>query len=172
MGRKRSPIRRVADAVSLDHQTVRRALSLANIAESEIDTGFDDICATVRSLADDGKISGHGSLGRGDAGGADISELARVRAEHARVQIEKIRLQNEREAGKLINREAATESVTRLLGDLRSVLLAMGGKLASKLSAQTDVRSIAKIVEAEVRDTLTAFADEGLVAALDDAALS
>lgn len=173
MGRPRGPIRNVAEATGLDQATVRRALEVANIAESEIAARFDDVCVSVRAIADDAKAAGHASLGRGETGGGNISELAQVRTEHARAQIEKIRIQNQREMGKLVDRADATETITHILGDLRTTLLAMGGKLAPTLAGQTDVRSIANLIDAEVRDTLAAFTDESkFFAALENEALS
>ena len=165
-------IRRVADKIGLDPATVRDTLETANIAEADIEERFDEVCSIVSLIADPARITGHGSKGRGEAGGGNITEFAQVRAEHVRAQIEKMRIQSQREMGKLIDRADATETIKRLLGDLRATLLAMGGKLAPSLIGQSDVRIVAKIVDTEVRRTLTAFSDEGFVAALDKDALS
>ncbi|MGY3589011.1 hypothetical protein ACVIGB_002034 [Bradyrhizobium sp. USDA 4341] len=170
MGRPRGIIRRIADETSLDQATVRRLLAAADITEQNCEADFARAVETVRSSADNDRVIGHAASGRGEGG--TNSEYAAAKAEAERYRAEKMRLQNERLRGSLIDRASVTKTYTRILGDLRTTLLAMGGKLAPQLLGQTDVRLIAKILDTEMRDTLTVFADEQKFAeALDDEAL-
>jgi hypothetical protein len=170
VSRTKGVIRRIADEAGLDPKTVRRALEALELTEQQAEADFANTVTVVTAWADSDRVVGHATNGRG--GGGHVSELAQARAESERHRAEKMRLQNERLRGSLIDRAAATETVTRLLGDFRTALLAMNGKLAPKLVGLSDVRAISRIIDTEVRDTLTAFADEGFTAALDSEALN
>ncbi|MGY4570799.1 hypothetical protein [Bradyrhizobium sp. USDA 3256] len=171
MGRPKGVIRRIADETSLDQATARRLLAAADMTEPDCEADFARAVEIVRQLADNDRVIGHAVNGRGQ-GGAN-GEYAAAKADEMRYRAEKMRLDNERKRGNLIDRAAATETITRILGDLRATLLAMGGKLAPALVGQADGRAIAKLIDNEVRDTLTELADESKFAeALDKEALS
>jgi hypothetical protein len=55
----------------------------------------------------------------------------------------------------------------------RTALLTVGNRCAEKVAGKTDVREIAKAIDAEVRDVLAALADpQTFLAALEADALS
>lgn len=171
MGRPKGVIRQIADEAGLDPATVRRSLESAGLTEAQAAADPAKAVETVKTLADNDRAIGHAVNGRGE-GGAN-REYAAAKAEAERHRAEKLRLDNERKRGKLIDRADATETITRILGDLRATLLAMGGTLAPVLAGQTDVRAIAKLIDNEVRDKLSQFADVSKLAeALDKETLS
>jgi hypothetical protein len=170
MGRPKGTIRRLADETSLDQATVRRALTSSGMTERDAEADFAKAVEVVKAVADADRIIGHAVNGRGE--GVTSNVFAEVKAEEARHRIEKMRLQNERLRGSLVDRADVTDTLTRMLADLRTVMLAVSGKLAPGLAGQTDARTIGKIIDAAIRDALTVFADEQFFAALEKEAFS
>ncbi|CCE01128.1 hypothetical protein [Bradyrhizobium sp. STM 3809] len=171
MARPKGKIRLVAEAAGLDHQTVRRALATADVDIEALD--FDKAVQTVKAIADKDRVLGNATLGRGEGGDANTNALASARAEAERHRAEKLRLQNEKLAGSLISRDAVTETVVRLFGDLRVALMAVGVRLAPRVSGSTDQKVVARLIEDELRHTLITFADaDRILRQIDDEALS
>jgi hypothetical protein len=170
MGRPKGVIRRIADETNLDQATVRRALTSSGMTEQDAQADFAKAVEIVKTVADADRIIGHATNGRGE--GVPIDALAEAKAEETRLRTEKMRLQNERLRGSLVDRADVTETLTRMMADLRTAMLAVSGKLAQKLAGQTDVRAIAKKIDAEIRDALTVFANEEFFAALEREAFS
>jgi hypothetical protein len=165
MARPKGVIRKIADETNLDQATVRRALTSSDMSEQDAQADFAKAVEIVRAVADADRIIGHAANGRGE--GATSNAFAEVKAEEARHRIEKMRLQNERLRGSLVDRADVTETLARMMADLRTAMLAVSGRLAPKLAGQTDVRAIAKNIDAEIRDALTVFANEEFFAALE-----
>ena len=159
MGRRRGPIRRVADALNFDQATVRRAMTDTNMNETDIEADFERACETVRAVVDKDKLHGHALAGRGDNRDAELSPLAKAKAEAEFHRAEKLRIQNEVLRGKLIDREHATETLVGALGDLRSAILATPIRVAQSLAGLTDTKQIAAAIEGELRRMLETFAD-------------
>src|SRR5690348_14167717 len=111
MGRRRGPIRRVADALNVDPATVSRAMDAAEMGEADIEIDFQQACETVRAIVDKDKLHGHALAGRGDNRDAELSPLAKAKAESELHRAEKLRIQNEVLRGKLIDRAHATETL-------------------------------------------------------------
>ncbi len=75
--------------------------------------------------------------------------------------------------GDLISREAVTATGIHIITTTRTALLTLGNRVAEKIAGKTDVREIARLVDAEVRDVLGALADETkFFAAMEADALS
>jgi hypothetical protein len=98
-------------------------------------------------------------MGEGRAGTAPRqTRLRRPRRIPNGCEARKIQLQNAE--GELISRKAVTETGARIIADVRTALLSLGYRLAEKIAVKTDVREIARITEAEIRDVLGGLADE------------
>ncbi|MEY9184547.1 hypothetical protein [Bradyrhizobium sp. USDA 313] len=172
MARPRGTIRKIADETGLDHATVRRALAAANLTEEQAEADFEKAVETVAAIADSDRIIGHAANGRGEGGG-NSSDYAAARAESERHRAEKLRLQNEKLAGSLIDRQAVTDTGIRIVADARTAFLSLGHRVADKLAGKTDPREIARIIEAEARTVLGELTDEQrFFTALESDALS
>jgi hypothetical protein len=100
-------------------------------------------------------------MGEGRAGTAPRqTRLRRPRRIPNGCEARKIQLQNAQLEGELISRKAVTETGARIIADVRTALLSLGYRLAEKIAVKTDVREIARITEAEIRDVLGGLADE------------
>jgi hypothetical protein len=169
MGRLRGIVRKIADETGLDQATARRALAASNMSEQDCEADFAKAVETVSALADTDRVMGHAANGRGEGG--HISELAAAKGEAEKYRAEKLRLQNAKLAGHLVDRDAVTETGVRMLAKIRTTFLALGHRVADKAVGK-DAREIARIVEAEVRGVLAGLADEEkFLAALEDEAL-
>ncbi|MDI4236803.1 hypothetical protein OZ411_28730 [Bradyrhizobium sp. Arg237L] len=170
MGRPKGIIRRLADDAGLDQATVRRALAASDITEAQAEADFDNAVEAVTAIADTAKVIGHAASGRGE-GSSNAYAEARAQAELHRAR--KLELQNAKLEGSLVDRDAVTATGARIIAEVRTALLALGHRVASKAMGKTDAREIARIVEAEVRDVLGVLADEEkFFAALQAEALS
>ncbi|MDA9498436.1 hypothetical protein [Bradyrhizobium sp. CCBAU 11357] len=172
MGRPRGTIRKIADETGLDQATVRRALAASNLTERDCEADFSTAIETVAAIADADRIIGHASNGRG-GGGGNSSDYAAARAESERHRAEKLRLQNEKLAGSLIDRQVVTDTGIRILAEARTAFLSLGLRVADRLVGKTDAREIARAIEAEARIVLGELADdEKFFEALDIEALT
>ncbi|KYK44299.1 hypothetical protein A1D31_36750 [Bradyrhizobium liaoningense] len=172
MSRPRGAIRKVADETGLDQATVRRALAASNMTEQECEADFAKAVETVRAVADTDKVLGHNASGRGEGGG-NSSAYADARAQTELYRAEKFRLQNEKLAGRLIDRQDVTDTGIRILADARTAFLSLGLRIADRLVGNTDAREIARAIEAEARIVLGELADDQkFFAALEGEALS
>lgn len=155
----RGIVRRVADATGLDQATVRRAIAAAGLDPKTI--GFEEASRLVQSIADTARVIGHAANGRGEGGHYSSTDtFAEAKAHSERMRARKIELQNAQLEGELISRKAVTETGARIIADVRTALLSLGYRLAEKIAGKTDVREIAGITEAEIRDVLGVLADE------------
>ncbi len=159
MGRPRGTISKIADETSLNQATVRRALKASNMSEEECAADFAKAVETVKAWADSDKVLGHSASGRGEGGG-NGSAYTEAKAQTELYRAEKFRLQNEKLAGRLIDRQDVTDTGIRILADARTAFLSLGHRLADKLAGMTDAREIARAIEAEARIVLGELADE------------
>lgn len=157
MGRPKGVISRIADEAGLDPKTVRRALEDLGRTEQQAEANFASTVELVMTWADSERVTGHATNGRGEGG--HVSELARAKAEAERHRAEKMRLQNERLRGSLVERADVEETGRRILGDLRVALLAVGARVAPRVTGCADAKTVARLIEEEIRNSLTAFAD-------------
>lgn len=163
-------IRRVADATGVDQATVRRALAAAELDPKEV--SFEEAVKVAQSIADPDRVIGHAAHGRGEGGG-NSSAYADAKAQTELYRAEKFRLQNEKLAGRLIDRQDVTDTGIRILADVRTAFLALGPRVADRLVGKTDAREIARAIEAEARIVLGELADdEKFFEALDIEALT
>ena len=171
---KRGTIQRIADATGVDQATVRRALALSGLKAGRGGYDFASAVGIVRANADPARIAGHAASGRGEGGSTDsVSTLADARARSEMMRARKLELENAKAEGKLIDREAVTATGAHIIATARTALLSLGYRLAEKVAGKTDIREIAGLIEAEVRDVLGVLADETkFFAALEADALS
>lgn len=157
MGRPKGVISRVAEASGLDQATIRRAIKAAGKDPKTV--SYDEALQLAEAISDPARVIGHAVNGRGDGGYSATDELAAVKVEAEKQRVEKMRLQNERQRGALISREDVTETGRKLLGDLRVALMAVGVRVAPRVTGLTDPKEAARIIEHEIVATLKSFAD-------------
>jgi len=157
MGRPKGVIRRIAEEAGLDPATVRRSLGTAGVTEAQAAADLAKAVETVKAVTDTDRVIGHAASGRGEGGSDSPYAAAKAQAEIHRAR--KLELQNAQLEGRLIERASVEETTTQLLGDLRVALLAIGVRLAPLVTGMTDQKSVARLIEEEIRNTLTAFAD-------------
>jgi hypothetical protein len=167
---KRGKIQEIADECGVDHRTVRRALERAGLKAGRGGYDFAEAVAAVKAIADPVRIAAH-AVTRGNAGRA--SEYSDARAHYERLKAQRLEIENQKLEGALISREAVTATGIHLITTTRTALLTLGYRVAEKVAGKTDVREIAPIVDAEVRDLLEALSDEAtFLSALEAEALS
>jgi hypothetical protein len=167
---KREKIQEIATACGVDHRTVRRALDRAGLKAGRGGYSFDEAVAAVNAIADPARLSGHAVTRDNGAASSPMME-ARVRSETLTAR--RLELENQKLEGELISRDAVTATGIHIITTARTALLTLGHRCAEKVAGKTDVRDIARIVDAEVRDVLGALADETkFLAALEADALS
>jgi|GEM_PF-2800936 len=173
MGRPRGTFRKIADETGLDQATVRRALEAAGMSEAQAGAEFINAVEIARDWADTDKVIGHSASGRGEGGNRTSSAYADAKAQSELHRARKLELQNAKLEGSLVDREAVTETGIRVLSEVRTAILSLGNRVAPNLVGKSDVREIARIIEAEARDVLTSLADEKkFFDALNDEAFS
>jgi hypothetical protein len=167
---KRGTIQEIADECGVDHRTVRHALERAGLKAGRGGYPFDEAVATVNAIADPARLNGH-AVTRGNAGNGGAMLDARTR--HEELKARRLEIENQRLEGELISRGAVTATGVHIITTARTALLTIGHRVAEKVANKSDVREIARIVDAEVRDVLGALADETkFQAALDADTLS
>jgi hypothetical protein len=167
---KRVKLQAIADECGVDHKTVRRAVERAGLTAGRGGYDFDAAVAAVQAIADPARINGH-AVTRGNAGSGGAMLDARTR--HEELKARRLEIENERLEGDLISRDAVTATGVHIITTTRTALLTLGHRCAEKVAGKTDVREIARIVDAEVRDVLGVIADEQtFLAALEVDALS
>jgi hypothetical protein len=172
MGRPKGIVRKIADETGLDQATVRRALAASDMSEQDCEANFGKATENVRALVDSDRVLGHSASGRGEGGG-NSTAYADAKAQTELYRAEKFRLQNEKLAGRLIDRQDVTDTGIRILANVRTAFLALGLRVADRLVGKTDAREIARAIEAEARTVLGELAnDEKFFEALDIEALS
>jgi hypothetical protein len=154
---ERGTIQKIADKCEVDHRTVRRALDRAGLKAGRGGYDFEAAVAAVNANADPARVNGH-AVTRGNAGNGGAMMDARTR--HEELKARKLEIENARLEGELISRDAVTASGIHIITTTRTALLTLGYRLAEKVANKSDVREIARIVDAEVRDVLGALADE------------
>jgi hypothetical protein len=168
---KRGTIQQIADQTGVNQKTVRRALEAAGLDAKAVT--FEQALPVVRAIADADRVLGHAAAGRGDGGETGgVSPYAQAKAQAELERARKLQIQNARAEGKLIDREAVTETGVRIIVTARTALLSLGYRLAEKVAGKTDISEITGIIESEVRTVLGEIADEQqFIAALDREAL-
>jgi hypothetical protein len=167
---KRAKIQEIADECGVDHRTVRRALERAELKAGRGGYDFEAAVEAVNANADPARVNGH-AVTRGNAGNGGAMMDARTR--HEELKARRLELENQKLEGDLISREAVTATGIHIVTTTRTALLTLGHRCAEKVAGKIDVREIARIVDAEVRDVLGALADETtFFAALEAEALS
>jgi hypothetical protein len=167
---KRGKIQEIADECGVDHRTVRRSLERAELKAGRGGYDFDAAVAAVNAIADPARVNGH-AVTRGNAGNGGAMLDARTR--HEELKARRLEIENQKAEGELISRAAVTETVTRVLADLRVALLAAGIRLASNVEGLTDEKAIARLIEDELRETLVTFANpDKILTEIEDEALT
>ena len=96
-----------------------------------------------------------------------------ARTRHEELKARKLEIENQKLEGELIARNAVTATGVHIITTARTALLTLGNRVAEKVAGRTDVREIARLVDAEVRDVLGALSDETtFFAAMEADALS
>ncbi|HAQ83362.1 hypothetical protein [Klebsiella pneumoniae] len=167
MGRPKGVIRQIADEAGVDPATVRRALAEAGTTQAEAAADFAKAVKIVTAFADTDRVIGHASLGRGETmSGSSAYVEAKAQAERHRAR--RLELMNLKAEGELVDRNDVTETCTRIFADLRVALMAIGVRLAPRITGQSEAKTVARLVEDEIRSTLTTFTrDDNLTAWLD-----
>jgi hypothetical protein len=165
----RGKIQEIAVECGVDHRTVRRALDRAGLKAGRGGYDFADAVAAVNAIADPARVNGHAVTRGNGEGGAMLD----ARTRHEQLKARKLEIENARLEGDLIARDAVTATGIHIITTTRTALLTLGHRCAEKVAGKTDVREIARIVDAQVRDVLGALADETrFLAALEADALS
>ena len=167
MGRPQGNISRVADALKIDQASVRRAVVAAGHDPKTV--SYDEALKLAQSIADPVRVVGHQAT-RVSSNPALTD--ARIRPEQLKAR--KLEIENAEAEGRLISREAVTQTGIRLIAEVRTALLSLGPRIADKVAGKTDTKEIARAVTQEVRDVLGVLSDSDrfLVALEDETALS
>lgn len=169
---KRGKIQEIADKCGVDHRTVRRALDRAGLKAGRGGYSFAEAVAAVNANADPARVNGH-AVTRVSGGNGANSPMLDARTRHEALKADRLEIENQKLAGDLISREAVTATGIHIITTTRTALLTLGNRVAEKVTGKTDVREIARLVYAEVRDVLGALADETtFFAAMEADALS
>jgi hypothetical protein len=167
---KRGTIRKIADEGGVDHKTVSRALERAGLKAGRGGFDFDAGVAAVNAIADPARVNGH-AVTRGNAGNGGAMMDARTR--HEELKARRLEIDNAKAEGSLISRDAVTATGIHIITTTRTALLTLGHRCSEKVAGKTEVREIARLIDAEVRDVLGALSDETkFLAALEADALS
>jgi hypothetical protein len=164
---KRGTIQKIADETGVNQKTVRRALEAAGLDAKTVT--FEQALPIVNAIADADRVLGHAASGRGEGGDtSNISPYAAAKAQAELARAKKLEIQNAKAEGKLIDRDAVTETAIHIATTARTALLSLGYRLAEQVAGKTDLAQIAGIIESEVRTMLGELADESrFIAALD-----
>lgn len=159
MGRPKGVVRRLADETGINQATVRRGLAAAGMSQQACEADFTQAFKIISALADKDRVIGHATHGRGEGGHSSVDSFADAKAQAERHRARKLELQNAQLEGSLISRADVTDTVFRVLADLRVALMAVSVRLAPNLAGLSDQKAIARLIEDDLRQTLTAFAD-------------
>lgn len=154
---KRAKISVIADECGVDHRTVRRALERAALKAGRGGYDFDAAVAAVNANADPARVAGH-AVTRDN--GAASSPMMEARVHFETLKAKRLEIENAKAEGQLVSREAVTATGVHIITTARTALLTLGYRAAEKVAGKTDVREIARLIDAEVRDVLGALADE------------
>lgn len=153
---KRGVIRQIADLIEVDPKSVRNALALASIPQDLGGRSVEEVADIVKAIVDPARVSGHAATRVGkDSSGA----LSDARTQFERLKARRLEIENAKAEGKLIDREAVTETGAHIIASARTALLSLGYRLAGKVAGKTDLGEIAKLIENEVRTVLGKIAD-------------
>jgi hypothetical protein len=171
---KRGTIQKIADATGVNQATVRRSLRAAGLIAGRGGYDFAEAVNAVNAISDTARVVGHAANGRGEGGStAAATALGEAKVRRETLQARKLEIENAKAEGRLIDRDAVTATGIHIITTTRTALLTLGNRVAEKVAGKTDVREIARIVDAEVRDVLGALADESkFFAALEADALA
>ncbi len=165
----RGKISLIAERCGVDPKTVSRALERAGLKVGRGGYVLADAIAAVNAIAEPSRIAAHAATRGNGSGGAMID----ARTRHEELKARRLEIENQKLEGHLIAREAVTATGIHLITMTRTALLTVGNRCAEKVAGKTDVREIAKAIDAEVRDVLAALADpQTFLAALEADALS
>ncbi len=168
---RRGKIQEIADECGVDHRTVRRALERAGLKAGRGGYGYAEAVAAVNANADPARVNGHAATRVSENGGG--GKMLDARTRHEELKARKLEIENQKLEGELISREAVTATGIHIITTTRTALLTLGSRVAEKIAGKTDVREIARLVDAEVRDVLGVLSDpETFLAALEADALS
>ena len=168
---KRGKIQEIAEECGVNHKTVRNALAKAGLIAGRGGYDFAEAVAAVNAIADPARVNGHAATRVSENGGG--GKMLDARTRHEELKARKLEIENARLEGDLVSREAVTAAGIHIITTTRTALLTLGSRVAEKVVGKTDVREIARTVDAEVRDVLGALADETkFFAAMEAEALS
>lgn len=170
---KRGTIQEIAEATGVNQATVRRALRAEGLTPGRGGYAFNDAVEIVKAIADQDRLLGNAASGRGEGGATQVSAYSEAKALAERHRARKLELENEATEGRLIPREAVTDTGVGIITAVRTALLAIGTRVAPKLAGKTDLPEIARLIEEEVRTVLGVLADpDRFFAELEAEALS
>lgn len=171
---ERGTIQKIAEATGVNQATVRRALASAGLTAGRGGYDFTQAVEIVSTVADTARVVGHAANGRGEGGNTAVaSALGEAKVRRESLQARKLEIENAKLEGSLISRDAVTATGIHIITTTRTALLTLGHRVAEKIAGKTDVREIARLVDAEVRDVLGALSDpQTFLAALEADALS
>lgn len=158
---ERGTIQKIAEATGVNQATVRRALASAGLPAGRGGFDFKRAVEEVKAIADTARVVGHAANGRGEGRNtAVVSALGEAKVRRESLQARRLEIENARLEGYLIARDAVTATGIHIITTARTALLTLGHRVAEKIAGKTDIREIARLVDAEVRDVLGALADE------------
>jgi hypothetical protein len=168
---ERGTIQKIAERCGVNHKTVRNALAKAGLIAGRGGYDFDAAVTAVNAIADPARVNGHAATRVGGNGNGGAMLDARTR--HEELKARRLEIENQKLEGDLISRDAVTATGIHIITTTRTALLTLGHRVAEKVAGKADVREIARIVDAEVRDVLGALSDEAaFLSALEAEALS
>jgi len=162
-------IRALVNETGLSGKTVHRRLDAA-AAEGRIKAQAGkwprtEALATLAADVDPARVAGHSANGRGSVELVETSNLSKARAlaEHERAR--KLRIQNEEAAKRLVDIADVLAAGTDLVTEARTILLALGDRVAPRVIGQKSIADISAIITDEVTTALRSLADADRFAA-------
>jgi hypothetical protein len=153
---ERGKIQLIAERCGVNQATVRRALASAGLKAGRGGYDFDAAVAAVNAIADPARINGH-AVTRGNVGNGGAMQEARTR--HEELKARRLEIDNAKAERELISRQAVKATCASVVAVTRTAVLTLGNRVAEKIAGLTDVKAIARIVDAQVRELLGELAD-------------
>lgn len=159
---ERLNISTLAEMTNLSRQRAKQVLQTCGIRRDSYRLyDADKALTALRAFTDTSKASGHRLSGEGSTAAPpndQMAALANARAAAEQARARKVELEVAQKEGRLISREAVTETAVAFASHLRNGLLGMGARVATKCVGR-DADAISAIIEDAMRDALADLSD-------------
>ena len=159
---ERVGITTLSEETGLNRGVIALRLTEAGVPRSAVDKTYPaaEAYKVLNASKDPAITAGHLASGRNGSMTAETLALAMAKAEQAREQARRLRLKNDLEAGRMLDREKATKSALNVAARVRTAILAIPFKVSDQLVNVADEKAIRAILTDALRSTLRDLADD------------